>query len=252
MASPHKPRLCAVLNLKGGACKTSTVVNIAAALARLVPVLVVDLDPQGSASAWLGHAEGAPDLGQAWGGHRDSLAPRESTIPGVHLVPACADLATASAPDRMAHAVHIAEAIRRTSLGFGVTLLDTPPTANELSLAAYIAADKALIPAEMSALALDGVRVTIDAVQGMNARGYGISMAGILACRVDARSALSRSVQLALRKVYGRQVMASTIRESARVRSAPFQAAAVCHIAPGCGVALDYAAAARELTARLK
>jgi len=243
----------AVCNLKGGAGKTSTAVGLAAALGEAGHrVLVVDLDPQGSASAWLGNTTGDPGLLGVLRGS-GQLREEQATALRVTLVPFCADLASEeSGLDHSTASRHLRAALAGLSRDYPFIILDTPPTVNALTFAALVASAHVVIPAEMSALALDGVRATVEEVRDVAGKlNKGLSLAGILPCRVD-RSALSRDVLAGLVAAYGRDVFRSTIRESARVKAAPFTQLAVTLYAPKSAVANDYRAAAAELRRRTR
>src|SRR5690554_1773526 len=145
-----KPAVWAVANQKGGSGKTTAAVNLAAALGELGrSVLLIDLDPQGSATAWLA---GTPGRGLETvftdnGNVRDLATPTET--PGVSIVPASPFLVGL---DRALAGEPGAEAILRRALsglrGFDLVLIDTPPTLGILAVSALVAADRVLVPVE--------------------------------------------------------------------------------------------------------
>lgn len=247
-------QIVALLNSKGGSGKTSAAVNLAAALGEgRRRVLLVDLDPQASASAWLGTPGGQDGLREVLFGS-GMLPILDTTAPGVDLVPADARLDGAGerglAPPLAAN--HLRAALANLPALWDLVILDTPPTMNALTFAALAAAGHALIPAEASAMALAGVRATVATIaEAREAINENLNLIGILPCRVDARTALSRAVLSALGAEFGRLVFKAAIRESVRLRTAPFHMKPITIYAPGSPAAADFRAAAAELRRRL-
>jgi len=248
-------QIVAILNSKGGSGKTSSAVNLAAAMGegRRRRVLVVDLDPQGSASAWLGTPGGKVGLSDVLQGS-GMLPILDTSAPGVELVPADSSLEGAGerglAPADAAR--HLRAALANLPALWDYIILDTPPTLNALTLAAMAVTSHAIIPVEASALALPGVRSTVATLGGAReAINPDLRLAGLLLCRVDARTAISRAAVAGLRAEYGRQVFNATIRESARIGAAPLFQKPITTYAPASPAAADYRAAAAELRRRL-
>jgi len=248
-------QIVAILNSKGGSGKTSSAVNLAAALGegRRRRVLVVDLDPQGSASAWLGTPGGKVGLSDVLQGS-GMLPILDTSAPGVELVPADSSLVGIGerglAPADAAR--HLRAALANLPPLWDIILLDTPPTLNALTLAALVVAGHAIIPTEASAMALAGVGSTVTTLgKAREAINPGLRLAGILLCRMDARTAVSRAALAGLSAEYGRQVFKATIRESARLRAAPLFQKPITTYAPTSTAAADYRAAAAELRRRL-
>ena len=244
----------AVANQKGGAGKTTTTVNLAAALgAAGVPTLVVDLDPQASASAWLGVAE--PDdtgLLDALTRGSASLAElaRESSAPGVEVVPSSGALAHA---ERELGAVPGGDlALRRLVEGlparrWRVVLFDCPPQLGRLTSAVLLAARGVLVPVEASSMALAGLTALLTTLGRACQHNPALVVRGILACRVDYRNNLSREVVAALAERFPEECLRTVIRERVRLREAPSYRVPVNLYDPDGDAAQDFAALAREL-----
>jgi chromosome partitioning protein len=247
-------QIVAVLNSKGGSGKTSAAVNLAAALGEgRRRVLLVDLDSQASASTWLGTPGGQDGLMEVLQG-AGMLPILETTAPGVDLVPADPRLEGAGERGLAAPvaAQNLRLALANLPARWDIILLDTPPTMNALTFAALAAAGHALIPAEASAMALAGVRATVATIaEAHDEFNENLNLIGILPCRVDARTALSRAVLFALGAEFGRLVFKAAIRESVRLRTAPFHMKPITIYAPGSPAAADFRAAAAELRRRL-
>lgn len=239
-------RVIAIANHKGGVGKTATAVNLAAALAeRGEGALVVDLDPQGSASSWLGvEDEGAAALEAFSSG--TTLPIRSTQTAGVDLVPS--GTAMASAERRLAGEIGaerlLAEALARTEGAWDWILIDCPPGLGLLSVNAMAAAGGVLVPVEAHHLGLRGLvdsRRTVDAVRRrLNAT---LEIVGVLPCRAHGRRALHREVVEALEASFPGRV-GPAIRENVSLAEAPAHGLPVTKYAPRSHGAADYRVAA--------
>ena len=240
-------------NNKGGSGKTTTTVNLASAFAeRGFRVLVVDLDPQGSATAWLGGCESSTGLVEfSAGGIRVSELVVTSTAPGVDLVPTSLSLVPSGESSTNETGLAIVRAFARLPDYWDLILIDTPPTLGYLSLAPLVASDRVVIPVEGHALALPGVASVIESID--RARRHvnpALELLGIVACRVNATSH-TRNVVARLRSQFGPVVLEHSIREAIRIAEAPALRLPITRYAPTSPVAGDYRAVAGELLERL-
>lgn len=248
-----RPRLIAIWNRKGGSGKTTTTVNLAAALAkRGASVLVVDLDPQGNASLWLGERTDGSELleiltrGQTMAPLvQPSRSAGVSLIPsGPQLVQAESQLSSLPAGDRrLAHAL---QPLR----GWNYVLLDTPPAGGMITANCLEASREILIPVDTSALGLDAL-ATVLAVLRQSARfGSPLAIAGILLGRYSTSNLISREIAETLRRTYPAWTLATVIRESVRLRECPSHGLDIAQYAPGSSGDRDFAALAREIGER--
>lgn len=219
-------RIFAIMNQKGGSGKTTTTVNLAAALGEKGrKVLVLDMDPQASASLWFGLRDAGKELLQVLtgpGNLSDEIRP--TGAPFVYMVPCSTWLASA---ERALADVPKPELILRKKLArlandWDYCIIDCPPMMGVLSISALAAADEVLVPVEAHVLALAGlnqVLATIDVVR--DTLNPALKLGGILACRVDRRTTHCGEVLEQLQARFPNQMYATIIRENVRLAEAP-------------------------------
>lgn len=253
------PRILALANQKGGVGKTTTAVNLAAALALRHKVLLVDMDPQGNASTGLGLAR--PD--RAPGTHAlltegRPLAEviRRTEVPNLSLIPADPDLAgaelelvdMASREARLREALAAgAEALR----GVEWVLLDCPPSLGLLTLNALVAAESMLVPLQTEFYALEGMSQIMQTLERIR-RGFNpaLRLEGIVLTMFDRRNNLSEAVSSDVRGVFGAQVYDTVIPRNVRVSEAPSHGLPVTLYDPRSPGAEAYVRLAAELLKR--
>jgi len=243
-------RRLAIANQKGGAGKTTTAVNLAAALAaRGRKVLVVDLDPEASASVWLGVRDGGRSLLETFTSGA-ALAVRDTAVPGVSLVPSSAWLVGAEkalASEAGAETI-LKLALERLPGTFGYALLDCPPALGVLTVNALAAAGELLAPVEASLLAVDGLIRLLDTVRLVQERlNPKLRLAGVLASKVDGRTRLAQDVVALLRERYPQQTLKTVIRENVRLGEAYAAQKPITTYDPHSAGAEDYRKLAAEI-----
>ena len=246
-------RIVCVTNNKGGSGKTTTTVSLAAAFAeRGLSVLVVDLDPQGSATEWLGGDETTTGLVEySNGGVRIADLVAASTTPGIDLVPASPSLVPSGEQGSNETGLAIVRAFVRLPHRWDVVLVDTPPMLGYLSLAPLVVSDRVVIPVEPHALGLPGVASVITSIDRARQRvNPQIELLGVVACRVNA-SVHARAVIVRLRERFGPVVLEQSVRDSVQIAEAPAFRLPITTYAPSSPVAADYRAVAGELLDRL-
>jgi chromosome partitioning protein len=240
-------------NNKGGSGKTTTTVSLGAAFAeRGLRVLVVDLDPQGSATEWLGGRESAIGLVEfSTGGIRVSQLVTSSTARGVDLIPISTGLVPSGEKSENDTGLAIVRAFGRLPDYWDLVVVDTPPTLGYLSLAPLVASDYVVIPVEAHALALPGAASVIASTERARRQvNTHLELLGIVPCRVNATTH-TREVVAQLRAQFGAAVLEHAVRESIRIAEAPAFRMPITAYAPTSPVADDYRAVAAELLIRL-
>jgi len=248
----------AVTNQKGGSGKTTTAVNLAAAMGERGPrVLVIDLDSQASASSWLGADDAGKEILEVFTEGRDLLPlVRETGVKNVDLVPSSSWLVgveKALAGEVGAETI-FRRAIERLPRGrWDYILLDCPPSLGTLALSALVAAQHVLVPVETRVMALKGMADLVRTVERVQERlNPKLELSSVLACRVDSRTNLSGEVIERLRTRFGRRVLKAVVRENVRLAEAPSFSKPITEYAPTSPGAADYRAVAKELLGRMK
>jgi chromosome partitioning protein len=253
-------RIIAIMNQKGGAGKTTTAVNVAAAMGELNKrVLLVDLDPQHSATDWLlgRNGEGRGDRGLY-----DCLVSNETianyvyqtNATGVDLVPSTdwmlgVDKALAMEAGAEAILKETLEELPKDQWDF--MLLDCPPSLGFMSVSALVATDEVLVPVETEYMALSGLASLLRSIERVQKRlNPQLSLSSVLVCKVDTRKNLSKEVMSALQGRFEGILLNAVVRDNVRLAEAPSFGEPITTYAPKSAGAEDYRAVARELLLR--
>lgn len=252
-------KIVAIANQKGGVAKTTTAINLGAALAeRGQQVLLIDLDPQGNASTGLGVAQDQRDPGTYDLLLGDALASdilRETLTPGLSIVPATTALSSSD--------VELQNVTRRVYLlrnrlaadpaltaAFDTVLIDCPPSLNLLTVNALVAAHSVLIPLQSEFFALEGLSqlmLTIREIrETANAK---LRVEGVLLTMHDHRNNLAQQVEHDARETLGELVYRTVIPRNVRLSEAPSYAMPALVYDPDSKGSRAYRALAEEFLA---
>ena len=245
-------RTIAVVNRKGGSGKTTTAVSLAAAFAeRGESVLLIDLDPQASASVWLAGIADDRAVFDAFVGTRElgELAV-PTRVPALQIVRSSPWLLTAERTLMGDLGVGVLRAVERLRRNWAFVIIDCPPALSYLSVGALMAVREAIVPVEAHAIALSGVAAVIDEMERLRSiLNPALAQPWIVPCRVN-RTNHARQVVARLQATYGGLVTGTSIRESIRFAEAEAARIPITEYAPDASASLDYRLLAEELLHR--
>jgi chromosome partitioning protein len=249
-------RTIAVANQKGGVGKTTTTVNLGAALALAGHrVLLIDIDPQASATTGLGHPRLGPDstVYEVLIGDRPARdLVRPTRIDGLDIIPSTRDLVGAeielvSLPDRE-HRLWSSLLALRDEYAF--ILIDCPPSLSLLTVNALRAADGVLVPLQAEYYALEGLTALLDTIARIKeVLNPGVVVDGLVLTMFDGRNSLARQVQDEVRSHFGAQVFQTVIPRNVRLSESPSHGLPVLLYDPASRGAQAYRALAQEVLA---
>jgi len=258
LASHGPARIVAMCNQKGGVGKTTTTINLGAALAEYGRrVLLVDFDPQGAASVGVGVSPHELDLSvynllmERDVSYTDVLQPTH--IDGLDVLPANIDLSAAEVQlvGEVARESVLARALRPALDEYDVILVDCQPSLGLLTVNALTAAHGVLIPLECEFFALRGVALLVETIEKVRDRlNPALEIDGILPTMYDSRTLHSREVVARVHEAFGDTLLHTVIGRTVKFPDASVAAEPITNYAPTHAGAAAYRQLARELVAR--
>ena len=250
-------KVIAIINQKGGVGKSTTAVNLSAALGEMgKQVLLVDLDPQGNATSGLGVEKG--QLEQCiYDVLLNDVPIEEAIIPdvckGLDLVPATINLAGAEVElvSEMARENRLKDAVGSMRGKYDYVFIDCPPSLGLLTVNALVGADKLIIPIQTEFYALEGVTKLLESMKRVKSRlNPSLDIFGILLTMYDGRTTLSRQVAAEVRNYFGDQVFETIIPRTVKLSEAPSYGMPITQYDPSGKGAAAYKELAKEVVNR--
>ncbi|WGH80296.1 ParA family protein [Jannaschia ovalis] len=252
-----KARIISIANQKGGVGKTTTAINLGAALAmRGKRVLIVDLDPQGNASTGLGverdrRVQSVYDL--LLGDVSAAKLARETAVDGLFIIPSTMDLSSADG-ELMASSrrvMHLRNALHHRDTPYDYVLIDCPPSLNLLTINAFVASSGILVPLQAEFFALEGLSQLLLTVREVRSTANAdLRLEGIVLTMFDRRNNLCLQVEDEARETLGDLVFETKIPRNVRLSEAPSHAMPVLNYDPSSRGAVAYRSLASEVLAR--
>ena len=247
-------RVICIANQKGGVGKTTTAVNLSACLSLAGrPTLLIDIDPQASASSGVGlaKADGLPTIYEVIMGEQPAAAAiRPASLQQLSVLPSTRDLIGAEIElvPLIGREHRLAEALRGIREAYEYVIIDCPPSLGLLTINGLSAADSVLVPLQCEYYALEGLSALLETVELIRQRlNTALVVEGLLLTMFDTRNSLCHQVVEEVRRHFPREVFQTIIPRNVRLSEAPSHGLPAVVYDPTSRGAEAYKALAREI-----
>ena len=250
--------IIAITNQKGGVGKTTTAINLAAAVAtKGFKTLLIDLDPQ--ANSTMSYVDPRALTRSMY----DVLVTEECTVEDVIVASPLDNLSIA--PSRISLAkleskligdldgpYRLKDAIKDVTPKYDYVFIDTPPTLGMITVNALVASTHVLVPIQSSYFALEGTDDLLETIEKIKARpNPNLQLLGVVITMHDRRTTLARDIQEQIQQVFGDMLFATTISKSIRLEESPAYKESIFTFAPRSSGAMEYYSLSEEILARV-
>ena len=244
-----------VINQKGGVGKTTSAINLAAALAETRRVLLVDMDPQANASSGVGIRGAESTIYDVLIGDLSARrAIADTDTENLKVLPASMELSGAAVEldASTANMKLLTKALIGVRPNFDFIIVDAPPSLGALTLNALVAADHLVIPLQTEYYALEGIASMMDTVERLRSSlNPNLNILGILLTMYDSRTRLSQEVEENVRKHFAELVFSAVIPRNVRLAEAPSYGQPIYAYAPTSSGAQAYRQLSEEVISRV-
>jgi len=248
----------AIANQKGGVGKTTTAINLSAALARAgKKVLLVDLDPQANSSlTFLAHDSIEYSIYEMLTDTQISKETviKQTSLPGLDILPSRISLAKFESKliGEFDAPFRLKDRMDGLASAYEYIVIDTPPTLGLITVNALVASDYLIVPIQPSYFALEGTDDLLDTVEKVRARpNPNLKVLGVLITLLDKRTTLAKDIHEQIRQVFGDKVFETVISKSIRLEESPAYKESIFTFAPASSGATEYASLCEEVMRRV-
>lgn len=251
--------IIAITNQKGGVGKTTTAINLSAALAtKGLRTLLIDLDPQANSSMSFIDVHGVKqsiyEVLTEKDVHLEDILVAVEKLPNLFIAPSAISLAKIEAKllGELDSHFRLKDEVERVSERFDYVIIDTPPTLGIITVNALVAATHVLIPIQSSYYALEGTDDLLETIDKIKVRANpNLQILGAVITLYDKRTLLARDIRSEIEKVFGDKLFETAITKSVRLEESPAYKESIFTFAPQSTGAYEYYALSEEILSRV-